>query len=70
MRDITTARVGSSSEDPVFAPLGAPQAEQLTGQKLPLILPHPQGLNSYVYASDNPITKSDPNGPWDVDPGV
>jgi len=39
------------SEDPVF--LGDPRSQVLTD---------PQSLNSYSYANDNPITKSDPNG--------
>jgi RHS repeat-associated protein len=39
------------SEDPVF--LGDPKSQVLTD---------PQSLNSYSYASDNPIVKSDPNG--------
>jgi len=39
------------SEDPVF--LGDPKQQVLTD---------PQGLNSYSYANDNPIAKSDPLG--------
>src|SRR5713101_1377365 len=39
------------SEDPVF--LGDPRQQVLTD---------PQSLNSYSYANDNPITKSDPTG--------
>jgi len=39
------------SEDPVF--LGDPKQQVLTD---------PQSLNSYSYANDNPITKSDPTG--------
>ena len=39
------------SEDPVF--LGDPKQQVLTD---------PQSLNSYSYANDNPITKSDPSG--------
>src|ERR1700751_1710731 len=39
------------SEDPVF--LGNPAQQVLTD---------PQTLNSYSYANDNPITKSDPSG--------
>src|SRR6266478_10042408 len=39
------------SEDPVF--LGDPKQQALTD---------PQSLNSYSYANDNPITKSDPTG--------
>jgi RHS repeat-associated protein len=43
------------SEDPVF--LGDPKQQVLTD---------PQGLNSYSYANDNPITKSDPNGRFSI----
>jgi RHS repeat-associated protein len=39
------------SEDPVF--LGDPKSQVLTD---------PQSLNSFGYANDNPITKSDPTG--------
>jgi RHS repeat-associated protein len=39
------------SEDPVF--LGEPKAQNLE---------NPQGLNSYSYANDNPITGKDPSG--------
>jgi RHS repeat-associated protein len=39
------------SEDPVF--LGNPNDQDLT---------NPQSLNSYSYANDNPINKSDPSG--------
>jgi len=39
------------SEDPVF--LGDPKQQVLTD---------PQSLNSYSYANDNPISKSDPSG--------
>src|SRR6266851_4604640 len=39
------------SEDPVF--LGDPKQQVLTD---------PQSLNSYSYANDNPISKSDPTG--------
>ena len=45
------------SEDPVF--LGDPKSQVLTD---------PQSLNSYSYANDNPIVKSDPSGKiagWD-----
>jgi RHS repeat-associated protein len=42
---------GFLSEDPVF--LGNPADQDLM---------NPQSLNSYSYANDNPITKSDPNG--------
>ncbi|HWO44855.1 MAG TPA: RHS repeat-associated core domain-containing protein [Methylomirabilota bacterium] len=39
------------SEDPVF--LGNPKQQMLTD---------PQGLNSYSYGNDNPITNKDPLG--------
>lgn len=39
------------SEDPLF--LGNPKGQVLTD---------PQSLNSYSYANDNPITRSDPTG--------
>jgi RHS repeat-associated protein len=39
------------SQDPVF--LGDPSLQNLTD---------PQSLNSYSYANDNPINKSDPSG--------
>jgi RHS repeat-associated protein len=41
------------SEDPVFR-----------GDSKQQNLRDPQSLNSYSYANDNPITKSDPNGRW------
>jgi RHS repeat-associated protein len=41
------------SEEPVF--LGDPKSQVLTD---------PQSLNSYSYANDNPIVKSDPSGKW------
>jgi RHS repeat-associated protein len=41
------------SEDPVF--LGNPAQQDLQ---------NPQDLNSYGYAADNPITRSDPTGLW------
>ena len=40
-----------TSEDPVF--LGNPTSQNLTD---------PQSLNSYSYANDNPVVKSDPTG--------
>jgi RHS repeat-associated protein len=43
------------SEDPIF--LGDPRQQTLTD---------PQDLNSYSYANDNPITKSDPNGRFSI----
>jgi RHS repeat-associated protein len=46
-----SARGQFVSEDPVF--LGDPTQQDLTD---------PQSLNSYSYANDNPITKSDPTG--------
>jgi RHS repeat-associated protein len=42
---------GFLSEDPMF--LGDPKQQNLKD---------PQSLNSYSYANDNPITKSDPSG--------
>jgi hypothetical protein len=39
------------SEDPIF--LGDPKQQNLRD---------PQSLNSYSYANDNPITRSDPTG--------
>jgi RHS repeat-associated protein len=57
VRDLLQARYYDSgkgeflSEDPVF--LGDPKQQALSD---------PQSLNSYSYANDNPITKSDPNG--------
>src|SRR6266436_658671 len=46
-----SSRAQFISEDPVF--LGDPRQQVLTD---------PQQLNSYSYANDNPITKSDPTG--------
>ena len=38
------------------------QLKQVTGQELSQYLSDPQQLNSYSYASNNPIIKSDPSG--------
>ncbi len=46
-----SARGQFTSEDPVF--LGDPRQQNLLD---------PQSLNTYSYANDNPIVKSDPNG--------
>jgi hypothetical protein len=50
------------SEDPIFLQLGGPDAERLAKRSLQQILTDPQGLNSYSYAEDNPITIKDPSG--------
>ena len=51
------------SEDPVFLAVGNPdQVKQLSQQDQQQVLRDPQLLNSYGYASDNPITRSDPSG--------
>ena len=51
------------SEDPVFLAIGnRDQVKQLSQQDQQLWLADPQNLNSYAYANDNPITKSDPTG--------
>jgi RHS repeat-associated protein len=50
------------SEDPVFLQLGSPEAEQVAKRPLRQILSDPQGLNSYSYAEDNPISIKDPSG--------
>jgi len=51
------------SEDPAFLAVGSPaQLQQLSNQDQSQFLMDPQQMNSYSYASDNPITKSDPNG--------
>jgi RHS repeat-associated protein len=47
------------SEDPVF--LGDPSQQNLQD---------PQSLNTYTYANDNPINKSDPQGLWAIRYGV
>jgi RHS repeat-associated protein len=51
------------SEDPVHLALGNPaQVQGYTGLPEQAYLADPQLLNSYSYARDNPITKSDPKG--------
>jgi RHS repeat-associated protein len=50
------------SEDPIFLQLGSRDAEKLANRPLREILSDPQGLNSYSYAEDNPITIKDPTG--------
>ena len=51
------------SEDPSFLAVGSPrQVKQVTGQDQSAFLADPQQMNSYSYASDNPLTKSDPTG--------
>jgi RHS repeat-associated protein len=50
------------SEDPVFQQLGSPDAQNLAKRPLQHILSDPQGLNSYSYAEDNPISIKDPSG--------
>jgi len=60
-----------TSEDPVFLALGnAGSVKQLSGQDQQLSLSDPQELNSYSYGRDNPITKSDPSGLFDILNGV
>ena len=59
------------SEDPVFLAIGDNnQIKQITGRSQQEILADPQALNSYSYANNNPIVKSDPSGkcPWCVPP--
>jgi RHS repeat-associated protein len=51
------------SEDPVFLAVGNPaQVQQISGQDQTTFLSDPQQTNSYSYANDNPLTKSDPSG--------
>lgn len=51
------------SEDPSHLAIGDPaQVKQMTGQDQQAYLADPQQLNSYSYARDNPIVKSDPTG--------
>ncbi|MEO6536599.1 MAG: SpvB/TcaC N-terminal domain-containing protein [Candidatus Paceibacterota bacterium] len=53
------------SEDPTFLAIGDPQKlKSLAGIDQATVLSDPQSLNSYSYARDNPITKSDPTGLW------
>src|SRR5262249_38678697 len=51
------------SQDPVFMVIGnTGQIQQLMGRDQRDLLSDPQQLNSYSYASDNPVSKSDPQG--------
>jgi RHS repeat-associated protein len=51
------------SQDPTFLAMGnSQQLEQLSNQNLQRFLADPQQVNSYSYASDNPVVKKDPNG--------
>ena len=51
------------SEDPSYLAVGNPnQVKQVTGQDQSAFLADPQQSNSYGYARDNPITRSDPAG--------
>lgn len=51
------------SQDPSFLALGDEQlTRQNTGKSMQEYLMDPQSLNSYSYANNNPITKTDPNG--------
>jgi RHS repeat-associated protein len=52
-----SARGQFISQDPVFWEIGLSQ----DGRNA---LSNPQALNSYSYASDNPITNKDPSGRW------
>jgi RHS repeat-associated protein len=57
------ARGNFLSEDPSHLAIGNPnKLKQLTNQDQQTYLADPQQLNSYSYARDNPITKSDPTG--------
>lgn len=51
------------SEDPTHLAIGDDrQIKQITGGDLQMYLMDPQKLNSYSYAGNNPIIKSDPSG--------
>src|SRR5262245_20944015 len=52
-----SARGQFISQDPVFWEIGLSQ----DGKRA---LSNPQALNSYGYASDNPVTNKDPDGRW------
>jgi hypothetical protein len=57
------------SEDPSYLAVGNPnQVKQITGQDQSAFLADPQQSNSYGYARDNPITRSDPAGNSSNDP--
>ena len=51
------------SEDPIFLAMGSTSTAQ---QSVQSVLSDPQSLNSYSYASDNPVNEADPTGqcPW------
>lgn len=56
-------RGGFLSQDPSHLAIGnTNQLKQVTGQDQQMYLSDPQQLNSYSYARDNPIVKSDPTG--------
>jgi len=51
------------SDDPAFLAVGDPaKLKSLLGQNQQTFLSNPQQLNSYSWAQDNPINKSDPTG--------
>jgi RHS repeat-associated protein len=52
-----------TSQDPSFLAVGdTDQVRRLSNQTQQQFLTDPQQMNSYSYASDNPIVKKDPNG--------
>jgi RHS repeat-associated protein len=53
------------SQDPAFLAVGdKKRLENVTGDKIELYLFNPQGLNSYSYVMNNPLTRIDPDGQW------
>ncbi len=57
------ARGAFISQDPSHLALGDPtKVQQITTQNQQIYLMDPQQLNSYSYAKNNPIVKSDPTG--------
>jgi RHS repeat-associated protein len=55
------------SQDPAFLAFGdTKKTEDITKMRLEDILRDPQSLNSYAYARNNPMVKSDPTGEWEV----